>query len=135
MKKQIFLILIITIFVSGCGESKSALNEKVDNGLLEVQSSDRVLTASDVKVKDTYQFAVSDAPVNGYDTYVLSDILSIKLNNDQKYSLYYSDKQFQNVKQAKRVDFEDDKQFNPKQTTYYCLVADGDIDVVISTNN
>lgn len=136
MKIKIILLTGLLV-LTGC--SQSAETTAADNGLVETQSIDRVTTAADVHVADSYSFAVGDEVVSGYDTYKQSNQITITSDDIVGISVYGSNQPITDVEGTEPIiqhSFKstDDEIVLKEQFTYYTIVADEECDIVIAAN-
>lgn len=134
--KKIILIPILLLVVTGCGAKQEAEASSADNGLMEVDNIQRVLSASDVEQEGVYQFTSNKDVVDGFDTFVQKDKLAISPENVSEYTLYESVEEIKNLDQdgLKEYHFgEEGVELTPQGETYYYLESsDDEIDVVVS---
>lgn len=134
--KKFILIPIILLVITGCGAKQEAESSSADNGLIEADNIQRVLSASDVEQNGVYQFTSNKDVVEGYDTFVQKNGLTISPENTSEYTLYESTGEIKNLDQdgLKEYHFgEEGVELAPQGETYYYLESnDDEIDVVIS---
>lgn len=132
-------ILLLTglLILSGCSQPAEPTN--ADNGLIEAQSIERVTTAADVKVVDSYTFAVSDQVISGYDTYKQGSQIVITSDNNVEITVYGSDQPITSTDGIEPIaehsfNQQEDELVLTEQFTYYKIIADQECDVVISSS-
>lgn len=90
MKKLSIIMMLILVLTAGCSQQQ-AEETSANNDLLEVDAPNKLLTAADVDLTQTYNFAYNDQPIEGYDTYDNTNQISITPDQSTTLNVYGAD--------------------------------------------
>lgn len=129
--KKIILTVFLLIGLAGCGQDTETTS--ADNGLIEAPDVNKVLSASDVKIESSYNFAYSEESIDGYDTYKAGNEIVISNNDKLQLDVYGSDEPIENSSNVDAVVSSSDEEITLEgKYEYYRIESDKSGDIVIS---
>lgn len=129
--RKFILTAFLLLGLTAC--SQEAETTSADDGLIEAPEVNKVLSASDVKLEDSYDFAYSEAPIDDYDTYKAGN--EIVITNDDKLQLDIlgSNEPIENESNATAIVSSSDEEITlDGNYEYYRIDSDKTGDIVIS---